>query len=116
MIGVKERKSRLVKAEVIDDTTRDSIHGFINENVALKSQVYTDEAVAYQGLEGFKHDAVSHSVREYVRGQVSTNSIESFWSMLKRGYVETYHKMSRSIRIGTSQSSSDEITLGSTTR
>ena len=41
-----------------------------------------------------EHEAVKHSVGEYVRGQAHTNGIESFWSMLKRGYYGTYHKMS----------------------
>ena len=94
VIGVKDRRTKLVKAEVIHDTTRETLHEFINENVAQKSQVYTDEAVAYQGLEGFDHESVSHSVGEYVRGQATTNGIESFWSVLKRGYIGTYHKMS----------------------
>ena len=40
------------------------------------------------------HEAVKHSVGEYVREQVHTNGMESFWSLLKRGYVGTYHKMS----------------------
>ena len=40
------------------------------------------------------HEAVKHGVREFVRGQAHTNGIESFWSMLKRGYYGTYHKMS----------------------
>ena len=43
---------------------------------------------------GFGHEAVKHSAREYVRGQAHTNGVESFWSMLKRGYVGTYHYMS----------------------
>ncbi len=37
---------------------------------------------------------MKHSVREYVRGKAHTNGVESFWSMLKRGYIGTYHKMS----------------------
>ena len=55
-------------------------------------KVYTDEAAAYQGL--LNHEAVKHSVREYVHGQAHTNGIESFWAMFKRGYVGTYHQMS----------------------
>ena len=51
------------------------------------------EASAYEGLP-FPHESVKHSVKEYVRGQVHTNGVESFWSMLKRGYVGIYHKMS----------------------
>ena len=40
------------------------------------------------------HEAVKHSVKEFVRGRVHTNGMESFWSMLKRGYVGVYHEMS----------------------
>ena len=42
----------------------------------------------------FDHEAVNHSISEYVRDQAHTNGIESFWSMLKRGYHGTYHHMS----------------------
>ena len=60
--------------------------------------MYTDGADAYRGIDRTGHDldhaAVRHSVGEYVRGEVHTNGMESFWSMLKRGYYGTYHKMS----------------------
>ncbi len=54
------------------------------------------EAVIAEGLPDlpFDHDAVKHSVSEFVRGIVHTNGIESFWSMFKRGYKGFYHKMS----------------------
>ena len=42
-----------------------------------------------------KHKAVNHSVGEYVNGEIHTNGLESFWSMLKRGYMGTYHHMSK---------------------
>ena len=42
----------------------------------------------------FDHESVNHSVSEYVRDMAHTNGMESFWSMLKRGYVGIYHKMS----------------------
>ena len=54
--------------------------------------IYTDEAAAYSGLPN--REAVSHSTGEYVRAMAHTNGVESFWSMMKRGYVGTYHKMS----------------------
>ena len=54
--------------------------------------VYTDDARAYLGLAN--HQAVRHSVGEYVDGMAHTNGLESFWSLLKRGYHGTYHKMS----------------------
>ena len=51
--------------------------------------VYTDGEQGYVGLP--RHEAVKHSVGEYVRGMAHTNGIESFWSLLKRGYYGTYH-------------------------
>lgn len=56
--------------------------------------MYTDDARACIGLTGFKREAVKHGAGEYVRKQAHTSGIESFWSMLKRGYVGTCHKMS----------------------
>ena len=60
------------------------------------STVYTDGQPAYQVLEsyGYKHDWVNHSIKQYVNGLVTTNGIESFWALLKRGYVGTFHVMS----------------------
>lgn len=70
------------------------MHGFINENVEKKSKVLTDEHRGYKGLKNFKHYSVSHNVGQYVKGQVHTNGIESFWALLKRGYQGIYHHMS----------------------
>ena len=42
----------------------------------------------------FNHESVKHSVKEFVKDMAHTNGIESFWAMLKRGYIGTYHKMS----------------------
>ena len=42
----------------------------------------------------FEHEAVSHSVGQFVKNMVHTNGIESFWALLKRGYIGQYHKMS----------------------
>ena len=54
--------------------------------------IYTDAEPAYASLP--RHEAVKHSVGEYVRGEAHTNAMESFWAMLKRGYVGVYHPMS----------------------
>ena len=56
--------------------------------------IYTDDAVAYDGLTRYSHESVRHSVGEYVRGKASTNGVESFWALLKRGYIGTHHFMS----------------------
>ena len=93
MVGARDRATKQVTAKVVEDTDKKTLHGFVDDVVAPDSTVYTDDAPVYGSLRP-PHDAVRHSVREYVRGQAHTNGIESFWSMLKRGYVGTYHKMS----------------------
>lgn len=96
VVGARSRSGQ-VTATVVDDTTRRTLHGFIHDHVAAGSTVYTDGADAYRGVgEGhdLDHAAVRHSVGEYVRGEVHTNGMESFWSALKRGYYGAYHKMS----------------------
>ncbi|MBX3492030.1 MAG: IS1595 family transposase [Parvibaculum sp.] len=64
----------------------------IIEHVKPGSRIATDEAGAFKGLadEGFRHGTVNHSKKEYVRGDVHTNSIEAFWSSLKRGISGTH--------------------------
>ena len=62
------------------------------DSTVPNAMVYTDGEAGYVGLP--KHEAVRHTVGEYVREQAHTNGIESFWSMFKRGYYGTYHKMS----------------------
>ena len=60
------------------------------------ARVYTDDAKAYQNLSYiYEHESIKHSVGEYVRDQVTTNAIESFWALLKRAHKGTYHKISR---------------------
>ena len=93
VVGVKDRSTKKVRAMVTERLDAPALQGFVVEHTANSATVYTDEATAYEGLP-MPHETVKHSVKEYVRGQVHTNGIESFWSMLKRGFVGTYHKMS----------------------
>ena len=93
VVGTKDRASNKVVARTVEATDKPTLQGFIGEHTAPGATVYTDEAKAYEGMP-FEHEAVCHSVGEYVRGQAHTNGMESFWSMLKRGYYGTYHKMS----------------------
>ena len=93
VVGIKDRDSNQVNAEVIEHTDKQTLQGFVSGNTTEESTVYTDEARAYSGLPR-RHKAVKHSVGEYVNKQAHTNGIESFWSMLKRGHKGTYHKMS----------------------
>ena len=91
--GAKDRATGRVSAAVVAATDKATLPGFVAAHAAPGASVFTDEAAAYCGLP-FPHEAVKHSVGEYVRDQAHTNGVESFWALLKRGYHGTYHKMS----------------------
>ena len=93
VVGELDRASAHVSVAVVDGTDKGTLQGFVLEHTAPGATVYTDDAYAYRDLP-FPHEAVRHSVGEYVREQAHTNGMESFWALLKRGYVGTYHRMS----------------------
>ena len=93
VVGAKDRETNRVSAAVVGNTETRTLRGFVSKRVSDGATVYTDEHAAYRGLPN--HEAVKHSVGEYVRDQAHTNGVESFWSLLKRGYHGTYHSMSR---------------------
>lgn len=69
------------------------VRQMVSEKVDL---VATDEGAGYKKLyQAFPHKTVDHKAFEYVRGEVHTNNIESFWSLLKRGVIGTYHNVSK---------------------
>ena len=95
VVGVKDRATNKVRARVVPVTDAPHVAGFVASQTKDGAKVYTDEAKVYNALDPwFDHEAVNHKVSEYVREQAHTNGMESFWSMLKRGYQGTYHKMS----------------------
>lgn len=94
VIGCVERGGQ-VKTAHIRSTSAEVMQGFVTDNVNVDSVLYTDYHRSYQGLNGkYRHEAVNHSVGEYVRGQAHTNGIESFWALLKRGHYGTFHHFS----------------------
>ena len=95
VVGIKDRETNEVRAEVVQRVNGETLQGFVREHTEPGATVYTDEAAAYKGLaRDFAHTAVNHSASQYVRGQAHTNGMESFWSMLKRAHDGTFHKMS----------------------
>ena len=92
VVGRKDRATNAVTAAVVPQTTQATLQAFINQHRAPHAPVYTDEHGGYLGLA--PHAVVRHSAGEYVNGEVHTNGIESFWALLKRGYIGTYHHMS----------------------
>ena len=95
--GVKNRETKQVQAQVIDEPDEDTLQQFIQDRVEEGATVYTDGSHAYNGLraDGFEHEKVIHSRGEYVRGDAHTNGIESFWSGIKRAIMGVYHNVNR---------------------
>ena len=94
VVGAKDRKTKQIQAQVVTDTTAKTLTDFVYSTSDKEAQVYTDDAKAYQALKRAAHATVKHSVKEYVNGEARINGMESFWSLLKRGYYGTYHRMS----------------------
>lgn len=92
--GAKDRGTNEVRARVIENTDKPTLQGFIRDTAAPGATLYTDEHGSYTGMPEYDHEAVNHSVSEYVRGMAHTNGMESFWAMLKRGYQGTFHHFS----------------------
>ena len=78
------------------NTTQRTIEEQLRYWIQVLSTLYTDDHRAYFGvLAYYEHEVVTHSKWKFVEGDVHTNGIESFWSLLKRAYKGTYHYMSR---------------------
>ena len=90
------RKGNVV-CQIIEKTDRNTLTGFVRQAVSERvSLVATDEAYGYDPLKRFfPHQVVKHSEKEYVRGNIHTNNIEAFWSLLKRGVIGTFHNVSK---------------------
>jgi len=96
VLGIIQRGGdvRLSKITTADKRT---LHAFIKGHTHPKTKlIVTDEWPAYRGVADHdtKHKVVNHRKREYVRGEVHTNTIENVWSLLKRSVAGSYHKIS----------------------
>jgi transposase-like protein len=90
VMGMRERSSGKVRAEVIPNVKGDTLKPRVQQAVKAGSTVYTDQWNGYTGLQGrFDHETVNHA-ETYVEGRVHTNGIENFWALLKRGLNGTY--------------------------
>ena len=100
VFGVAQRGSNgshgQIRASVLPNTKGDALLGAVKAKVLPASIVYTDEATAYTNLPkmGYQHSRVNHRQRIYVSGDVHTNSVEGFWSLVKRGIAGVYHGVS----------------------
>ncbi len=89
VMGMLERNGR-VKACVIPKRWKEYMQGFVRDGVEKGATVITDEARQYLGIaDEYVHEVINHA-EAYVNGHISTNGIENFWSLLKRGLNGTY--------------------------
>lgn len=91
VVGMLDRELRQVRAKVVPNVKRETLQNEILEQIERGSKIYTDQWPGYDGLtkEQYIHETVNH-MQEYVRGQVHTQGIENFWSLLKRMLRGTY--------------------------
>ena len=92
VVGIKDRATNMISAQPITETTKATLEDFVEGHADDTVTKYTDENQAYSGL--VNHESVKHSVGEYVRGQAHVNGMESFWSMVRRGYTGVFHHIS----------------------
>jgi transposase-like protein len=101
VLGMRERGGRLKAIAVEDvtaeDVTAEGIQSLIYGNIEYGSHLHTDEAPVYADLDGlfYRHDAINHGQRQYRRRNVTTNSVESAFAVLKRGIIGVYHHTSK---------------------
>ena len=91
--GIKNRETNTINAVVVARTDKETLQGFVSDRVDTEATVFSDDFKSYHGLP-YEHKTVKHSVGQYVNGQAHTNGIESFWSLLKKGYHGTFHHFS----------------------
>lgn len=76
VVGAKDRATNQVHAKVVEATDRATLQGFVADHTTPNAKIYTDDAAGYVGM-AFNYETVTHSLSEYVRGDIHTNEIES---------------------------------------
>jgi transposase-like protein len=96
VVGAVQRQGK-ISLQVVIGRDRETLHEFIRSNVSDDAEaIFTDDWAPYRGIgdDNTRHETVNHSIGEYVRGDVHTNSIENVWSLFKRSIIGSYHKLS----------------------
>src|SRR5258707_13664737 len=96
VFGMVQRGGKVV-AVTVEDVKRASVRPHITDRVMPKSTVYTDTYKVYNflGKAGYHHERINHTEKIYVSGDCHTNTIEGFWSLVKRGIGGVYHSVSK---------------------
>lgn len=94
VLGILERNGKVYATPVVNRQAKTLVPIMVDK-VEAGATIYTDEHRSYRSLhQNFTHSFVCHNAKEYVRGEVHTNGIENFWSLLKRGIDGIYHQVS----------------------
>jgi transposase-like protein len=95
VVGMIERDGK-VKTYHVSALNRESVKIIVSNNIKIGSHIMTDEYKVYKRLNesGYIHKTINHSVKEYVKGKVHTNTIENVWSLFKRSIYGIYHNVS----------------------
>ncbi len=95
VVGLIQRRGKL-KTKTVSDVKRKTLIPIVINEVEPGTTIYTDEMASYQPLEdnGYSHHTIPHGAKIYAIGNVHTNTIEGFWSLVKRGIGGVYHSVS----------------------
>jgi transposase-like protein len=95
VFGMVERETGRVHAKHISAANRWKIHQEMDPRVSPQARMMTDESNLYENLAnlGFEHQIVIHSNKQWVRGECHTQTIDGFWSLLKRGLIGSFHQV-----------------------
>ena len=96
VVGIVERKGRAI-ALTAENATKQNLQRIATERILPESTVFTDDWVGYNdlGQAGYTHKRINHSEQVYVVGDIHTQTIDGFWSLIKRGIGGVYHQVSR---------------------
>jgi transposase len=105
VVGMVERNGGRAVVRAVADIKSATLLGLVREYILPKSTVYTDELRSYGGISAlrgkdkkparYEHKRINHSSKVYVNGDIHTNTIEGFWSLIKRGIGGTHHAVSQ---------------------
>jgi transposase-like protein len=97
VLAIVERNGKAI-SKPIDIVNAQNLRSAVNEVVSRQSTIMSDDLYSYRGIgQGFEggHKSVNHSLGEYVNGDISTNTVESYFALLKRGVCGTFHHISK---------------------
>jgi transposase-like protein len=97
VLGVVEREGGRARTKIVENARASTVVPFLKENVDTSAFLYTDESHMYKSIhkEGYTNERVNHSAYEWARGDMHTNSMEGFWSQVKRSLHGTHHAVSK---------------------